>query len=451
MDRKKQLQIKLIQNNIVQYQTVLDNLTKQKETLEIQIANDTHLDTNKSKITLRKNHLASEKQQLDTKLNDIKKRIIECKQEYNKLTNELHLLPSQLNQTIENEKQIYLDECINIKLRKEELMDNHKTQIEQAQINKHTLLDNLSQLHENINIHSENVKDIQIQEHQTRKNILAQLHQKKQEKLLKATQKQQLEEHQNVFINQINSLATQIDTLQKQKQTFINTYYNYTDLPDTNTPDTNTIDRPVKQETDNLALLDNIKLLDEEITSLQDKLNFLNIKSDKAKIRMNARINNANYQQRVARHTNSFKTEFKEAKNVLSTLETSRNHIQKQLDNFETDVLGHIENTTNNSLAELDNDFNRAEERKNIMLERIQTNFTNLSNTINQNIACLEKELVKLQTEQQSIIQFIKDNMIEMELVNRNIDQLDKLNLEIQKYQNAINQFNQYILTISNN
>ena len=85
------------------------------------------------------------------------------------------------------------------------------------------------------------------------------------------------------------------------------------------------------------------------------------------------------------------------------------------------------------------------------MLERIQTNFANLSNTIKQKIASLEQELSQLQMEQQSVMQAIKDNMMQMDLVNINIDQLDKLNLEIQKYQNAINQFNQDILTISNN
>ena len=442
MDRKKQLQIKLIQNNIIQYQTVLDNLTKQKETLEIQIANDTHLDTNK--ITLIKNNLSSIRVQLDTKLNDIKRRIVERKQEFNKLTNELHMIPTQLNQTIENEKKIYQDECINIKLRKQELMDNHKIQLEQAHHNKHALLDNISQLHDNINIHSENVKDIQIQEHQNRKNILAQLHQKKQEKLLKATQIQQLEEYQNVFINQITDLATQIESLQRQKQIYINTYYNTHSTPDSTIPTDNL-------ERNNIALLDNMKKLDEEIIVLKDKLNFLNMKSDKVKMKMNVRLNNVNFQQRVARHTNSFKTDFKEAKNVLTTLETSRDDIQKQIDNFNTDILGQIDNNTNNSLAELDNDFNRAEDRLNIMLERIQTNYSNLENSIKSSITNLENELVKLQNDQQITMQAIRDNMLEMDLVNNNIDQLDKLNLEIQKYQNVINQFNQDIQTLSNN
>jgi len=435
MDRKKQLQIKLIQNNITQYQTILENLLKQKETLELQIANDTNLDT--CKIIVRKNDLSSNRVQLDTKLSEIKKRIVECKQEFNKFTNELHLLPSQLNQSIENEKQIYLDECINIKLRKEELIDNHKIQLEQAQQNKYTLLDNISQLDDNINIHSENVKDIQIQEHQNRKNILAQLHQKKQEKLLKATQIQQLEEHQNLFINQINTITTQIENLKQQKQNIINTYYNST--------------TPVNSLLEQTDIYDSVVLLDDEINILQSKLNFLNMKSEKAKMKMNARLNNVNFQQRVARHTNSFKTEFKEAKNVLSMLETSRYDKQKQIDNFETDVLEQINNNTNNSLAELDNDSHRAEERLNIMLKRIKTNYSNFSNSINSSITNIEQELVQLQNDQQITMQSIKDNMLEMDLVNNNIDQLDKLNLEIQKYQNVINQFNQDIQTLSNN
>jgi hypothetical protein len=175
------------------------------------------------------------------------------------------------------------------------------------------------------------------------------------------------------------------------------------------------------------------------------------MKSEKAKMKMNARLNNVNFQQRVARHTNSFKTEFKEAKNVLSTLETSRNDIQKQIDNFEIDVLGQIRNNTNNSLAELDTDSHRAEERLNIMLERIKTNYSNFSNSINSSITNIEQELVQLQNDQQITMQSIRDNMLEMDLVNTNIDQLAKLNLEIQKYQNVINQFNNDIQTLSNN
>ena len=436
MDRKKQLQIKLIQNNITQYQTILDNLLQQKNILELQIANDTHLDTNK--ITIRKNYLSNNRVHLDTKLNAIKKRLVECKQEFNKLTNELHLLPSQLKQSIENEKQIYLDECINIKLRKDELTDNHKIQLEQAHDTKLTLIDNLTQLHDNINIHSENIKIIQIQEHQTRKNILEQLHQKKQEKLLKATQIQQLEDHNNnLFINQITDLATQIENLKQQKHNIINTYYNTT--------------APANSLADQTDIHDSILMLDDDINILQSKLDFLNMKYEKAKMKMNIRVNNLNFQQRVARHTNSFKTEFKDAKNVLSTLETSRNDIQKQIDNFETDVLEQIRNNTNNSLAELDNDSQRAEERLNIMLERIQTNYSNLSNSIKSSITNIEQELIQLQNDQQITMQSIRDNMLEMDLVNTNIDQLAKLNLEIQKYENAITQFNNDIQTLSNN
>ena len=444
MDRKKQLQIKLIQNNITQYQTILDNLLQQKNILELQIANDTHLDTNK--ITIRKNDLSSKRVQLDTKLNAIKKRLVECKQEFNKLTNELHLLPSQLKQSIENEKQIYLDECINIKLRKDELTDNHKIQLEQAHDTKLTLIDNLSQLHDNINIHNENIKIIQIQEHQTRKNILEQLHQKKQEKLLKATQIQQLEDHNNnLFINQITDLSTQIENLKQQKHNIINTYYN------TTATTTATATTPANSLADQTDIHDSVVMLDDDINILQSKLDFLNMKYEKAKLKMNIRVNNLNFQQRVARHTNSFKTEFKDAKNVLSTLETSRNDIQKQIDNFETDVLEQIRNNTNNSLAELDNDSQRAEERLNIMLERIQTNYSNLSNSIKSSITNIEQELIQLQNEQQITMQSIRDNMLEMDLVNTNIDQLAKLNLEIQKYENAITQFNNDIQTLSNN
>ena len=444
MDRKKQLQIKLIQNNITQYQTILDNLLQQKNILELQIANDTHLDTNK--ITIRKNDLSSKRVQLDTKLNAIKKRLVECKQEFNKLTNELHLLPSQLKQSIENEKQIYLDECINIKLRKDELTDNHKIQLEQAYDTKLTLIDNLSQLHDNINIHNENIKIIQIQEHQTRKNILEQLHQKKQEKLLKATQIQQLEDHNNnLFINQITDLSTQIENLKQQKHNIINTYYN------TTATTTATATTPANSLADQTDIHDSVVMLDDDINILQSKLDFLNMKYEKAKLKMNIRVNNLNFQQRVARHTNSFKTEFKDAKNVLSTLETSRNDIQKQIDNFETDVLEQIRNNTNNSLAELDNDSQRAEERLNIMLERIQTNYSNLSNSIKSSITNIEQELIQLQNEQQITMQSIRDNMLEMDLVNTNIDQLAKLNLEIQKYENAITQFNNDIQTLSNN
>ena len=453
MDKKTLFQLQTSQSKLIKYKETLETLLDARTKLE---ENATQANPDRSKITeLRKTQTS-----LEAKLQQLKKDI---NTNVNTITNTkkklLNLDNVRDNKYLE-EDNILIEEMNRLEEYIIEVSDTHEQSILSAYLDKDELSNNIELIKNEINIKNEIISGIQLKSHSSRKQILSDLHMKKQEKINNQQQINNIKETENEFTSQIQSLENINIRIQEFKKLLIDSEYNLdydssklTEYYNEFSLDTD-FNMGVSMDVSmsvSVSINDKIAILDKLKNDNQYKINYINKKFNKHKIAGNARVKTIldtyNKVDRVKVIT--AKDQYKIEKEKKTQLENILSEMSNIYNTFETCVIGNINNDLINTNNEIENDKIRANDRLNIMKQRILEEYENEKERLNNAITNIKSTLENIQIDFNNINQDIDNTkkMIEKEDIIGG--ELDKIDLEIIKYQNICKQIESDIENLS--
>jgi len=498
MDKKKQFQLQNLKAKVNNYEQSLNELIKQRH--EILVNVNVNVNNNNNNVSSSIDTISERNQDiiLNTTLNnfqrtknDIENQIIQTKnnilssrRELVSLTNLYKFLPEQLKQNISDEINIYKEELFNLDNTITDTIQTHIQNIEDAKTEKNELLYQLNSLENQINEQNTIISDIQNSAHQSRKTILQELHNKKQQKILLQQKINTIQSNNNIYQNTIDDLNKINTFLIQTKRDLIDYYYDTKNDNDTkNDTNTNpellqnimqsinsfellktyniTFDNLDKQQDKQQDKQDNISSntnyeylvsnlvsnLDDIVNSNTTRIQSITQKSDKAKMKTDIHIENIKKDQCILSinktKTLSYKDSYKLEKTKRTELQDKYNDLQTLYNNYELLVIGKLHNEHNTNLLELNNHKFRAEERLNIMKDRHQ-------NTYQQTKSNLEDQNKSIQgalAEQNNRFTNLNKQLLE---VNNNLSSLDKNKTELAIIDNKIIEITQVIEKLKN-
>ena len=200
-----------------------------------------------------------------------------------------------------------------------------------------------------------------------------------------------------------------------------------------------------------LSINDKISILDNLISDNQNKIQFINKKFNKIKQTNNIKLQNIldTYNQINRVKVIGYKDQFKIEKDKRTQLENILTDLYDKYNTFETVIISNINNELQNIINELENDKIRSNERLDIMkiriLEENESEHQRLNDIITNNNTTLESLYIDFNC--------IKNNIVNTkELINKEniVDiELEKIDVDISKYQNIIKQIESDIEKLS--
>ena len=447
IDKKKLFQIQTVQSKLDNYkqtlQILLESHKKLTDNLALTNPNYEKLDNlNKKKILLENN------------LKDLKNNITKITNDTKKLTYFINDLPAIRDNKNNCEETTLQQELERIELQKIENKQNYEASISQAHLDKLKLIEDISIIQNAIHQQNDIISQIQLNSHSSRKDTLAELHNKKKDKTNISNQ-QELSTQQDVFFNtQINDIQNNINNLESFKIKIVNDIYN-TSIDSTSADAIDTIylinyynEFDIDKE---LPVNDKISIIDNKILSCKNRITLLSKKLDRTKISNDARLNNIieNYNKTNRVKTITYKDTFKIEKEKKIQLQQVLDTLTTQYDNFENNIIANIKLDLTNANNELTFDINRANERLVIMKYRNNLDFEMDKNRITDEINILNIKIKEMTINNNNIneeLQNIKKT-IEMEnIIGLDIARLDE---EINKYKSMITQNETNIMLLS--
>lgn len=474
MDKKKQYQLQNLKSKLNNYEASLNELQKQRSNILLNTSNTSNISNISLDTTLNNildsnldhtlDNFITNKNDIESKIIQTKNNITSGKYELVSLTNKLKLLPEQLHQNISSEINIYNEELSNLDNTKSDTIQNHIQNIEDFKTKKTTLYDEISNLENQINEQNTIISDLQSNAHQSRKNILQTLHHKKQQKILLQQEINTVQSNSNIYQNTIDDLNTINNFLLQTKRDLIDYYYDTED----NTKNTKTNTNPellknIIQSINSFELLKSYNITFDTLDSQDNFNNFIskfdeiifnNIariqsitqKSDKAKNKTNIHIENIKKTQDTLyrnQKTHSYKDSYKIEKNKRIELQNKYIELQNLYNNYELEVIGKLQGEHNTNLLELDYHKARAEERLNIMKDRLQNEYQQNKNNLEDQIKSIQVNLA----EHNNKFRYLNKQLVE---INNNLSSLDKNKKELKNIENKINEIIQIIGTLKN-
>lgn len=484
MDKKKQFQLQNLKSKLNNYEKSLNELIKQRANILLNATPDTTLDT-----TL--DNFQSKKNDIETQIIQTKTNISSGKYELVNLINKLKLLPEQLQNNIADEINIYKEELSNLDNTITDTIQTHLQNIEDSKTDKNILGDEISNLENQINEQHTVISDIQTNAHHSRKNILQELHHKKQQKISLQEQINTIQSNNNIYQNTIDDLNTINTFLIQTKRDLINYFYDVNSNNTNNNTNNNaqsdvccnseelqniinsigsfellksynitinTID--MLDMLDNLYSPDNlsdrqnylrnfVNNFDEIINNNTARIQSITHKSDKAKIKTDIHIENIRKDQdqstfsRNKTKTLSYKDSYKMEKNKKTELQNRYNDLQNLYNNYESLVINKLLEAHNASLLELNNHKLRAEERLNIMKDRLQNNYQQNKSNLEEQIKTTQGNLLLHNNK-------FTDLHKQLQEVNTNLSSLDKNKMTLQILEGKIKDITQVIEKLKN-
>lgn len=468
MERKKQFQLQSLTSKLNTYENTLNELVEKRKII---LASTLLIDTETNNdFKMKINNLLTRKTDIEKQITDTKTQITSNKYDITNITNQIKLLPTNLSQNIANETSIYNDEITNIENIITHTNIKHQEQLHTANIDHLTILTNINTIKEQLIQQNNTITELQFNAHHSRKTVLEELHQKKQQKIQIQQQIENIST-QNTIYNQHLDKLTEINTILAQiKIEIINAHYEISNaiqntIQNTNPKNTEllinlitklntyfeTQENPISNiQIENLnqsAYIYNITTeIDNLIANNTARIDIIKLKATKARIKNDTHISLYIKQQipNTARNkVISYKDQYKIEKGKRTELQNKLEELQYLYDNYEVIVINKFVAEYNNVILELDNHKQRANERLSIMKER-------LSLEHKENNTKLEKQI---QTLQQNLI---TNNKLLLELnsqlnnINTNLAELDKSNLELHNLDNSITQLETTITKIKN-
>jgi hypothetical protein len=430
MDKKKQFQIQNLTSKLQSYKDSLSGYQQSYDTLKASLNTVNPNSDNIEKLLNKKIDLEKSLENIKLLINNTSILIKNNKQEISQQ-------PIIQSAKLLEEEKILKDELNRIEFNKIDTQKENELLIEQAQIDKMTLFDNINFIKQQLQEQKQIVIDVQLQSHSSRKEILAQLHKKKQDKLLINSITDNSNKNHSDFDNKINSIKIILDNLEEFKKLVVDSEYN--------------IDHNIAKLTlyytefnidNNLSINDQIQVINQLIQNNTNMLAQLNKKYLKTKNNNIAIINNITEKYNTTNKTKvlGYKDKFKIEKEKQQYIQSELNNQINKYDTYDDIIIGKIKSDLMDKYDEYDFDIKRATERLNIMKIRISEEYNNsISSLTNNNLQLVENlKTLRKQFDDTNIELTTLKKLIEIE--NASGIELHNINKNIIKYQNIITQ-----------
>ena len=268
MNKKIQYQVSKIKSNILQYNNILEKLNLEKLNLENKLITTKVEELDINNIVEHRNKLSS----LEAESKSIKQNISNITKDISIANNLLLDTVTIRENKIKDEEQINKDELLRIEA---EIIDNnitHNAELLQADLDKISLLDNIQFVESQLDLQNKIIVELQTISHTSRKETLAFLQQKKQDKLNTLQHINNNKEIENEFTNQIVSLEANIQKLINLKTLIIDIEYNVSNgNSDSGNGDIYSLYNDFNIDV-NIPITEKILIIDTQITDYQNKL-----------------------------------------------------------------------------------------------------------------------------------------------------------------------------------
>ena len=450
MNKKIQYQVSKIQSNILQYNNILEKLNLEKLNLGNKLITTKVEELDINNILEHRNKLSS----LEAESKSIKQNISDTTKEISIANNLLLDTVTIRENKIKDEEQINKDELLRIE---GEIIDNnttHNSELLQADLDKASLLDNIQFVESQLDLQNKIIVELQTISHTSRKETLASLQQKKQDKLNTLQHINNNKEIENEFTNQIVSLEANIQKLINLKTLIIDIEYNVSNgSSDSGSGNGDIYSLYNEFNIDvNIPITEKILIIDTQITDYQNKLTILNNKFNKSKNTNTARIQNIlnTYNTTNRIKVLGYKDKYKIEKEKKNELETILAIMKNKYDTYEEIIINNIKNKLDNSMIELDNDREKSIDRMNIMNIRILDEFNSENLRINKMISDNKNKLQVLRNSFDLNMKDISYIKLIIEAEDSINCELDRVNEQIKMYMSNIKQSESEIINLCN-
>lgn len=450
MNKKTQYQIQVLQSKIKQYNDSINILKESRLSFEnlnlsSNIDISLNLDSSSNIIELQNNYNSIERNK-----NLLKNNISKYKNEYKNNNYELEKLDDIYKNKFIEEDNIFKEEISRIELQNIEAQQNFKNSIDIANLDKIQLYNDIELLKNELTIQNDIILQIQLTSHSSRKNTLEELYKQKQDKTLLQQQICNCKNNEDFYYNQIQLLKNNILQLLDFKKLIIDSEYNLEYNKDKLINYYNEFEE-YKIDT-YLYVNDKISKIDNIIADIQTKLSSINNKYDNHKILNNNRIKDIidNYNKKDRIKVVGYKDQYKIEKQKRDNIKYILEDLNNKYNIFENTIILDIKNKLLNDINEIENDKIRTTERLNITKQRITEDLNNnkliLNNIINSN----KIDLTNSSKEYSNLTVELDNIKIMIENANITNTKITKINNEIFKYQELIQQMQTDLDNISN-
>ena len=443
MDKKTQFQIQTSQSKLIKYRETLKNLQVSRDNIE---NTSSQSNPDRSKII----ELKSKQVNLESKQQLFKKDINFNVNNISNANKDLLLLDKIKDDKLKEEDNIFSDELNRIEEDIIKAKSSHEISIDNAYIDILDICQNIELIKSELEIQNDIVSQVQLESHSSRKQILGDLHNKKQEKIQTQQHINNFKESEADFAIQILSLENTNTNIIEFKKMLIDVEYNLDYDPLTLSNYYNEFSE-FNLDTQ-LHINDKIAQLDKILNDNQNRIHFINKKFHKHKqsntIRLTTILDTYNKLDRFK--VIGYKTKIKIEKEKQSLLKNILSDLSNKYNTFETLIINKFHDELTFTNNELENDKTRSDNRLKIMKIRILEDYENEKKRLNNIIIDSKSNLENIQIEINNInneLDIVKQIIIKEDVFN---NELEQINIEILKYQNIIKQTESDIEKLSN-
>jgi len=405
MDKKKLYQKELLKAKIQENNNAISKLQIEYDELNsisknhINVISSTTTSSTTSTTTSTTNTLKiliEKKLYLENKLKNLKKIINELSYNISKLEDEYANSTYNIKDKLIHEETIYNDELERIENDKIEAGINNIQNINDATLNKEDLLKEINLIKSNLQMQNDIILNLQIKYHSSRKNILNNLKEKKQQKINLNNNINDLNVSKNSFIEKLNNLNTDIENLIDFKRILIDAEYNI----EYNVQQLNDYYEKYSINT-TISLNDKISLIENIINNCKNQIILLQKQQNRTDISQTATIkeNINKYHKNTNNKVITYKETFTIEKLKTTKIETVLEDKLNLYNNYESIIIDKIKNDYKDNIKELELDTKKALERLEITKKRINLDFNNYKIILKNKIETSKVELQNLYAE----------------------------------------------------
>lgn len=430
MDKKKQFQIDNLKSKLKTYYT---NLQKLKDTYNKLSDEQKSINPNLESI----NNLKKDKTLLEEEITKTKKNISELSNKVSNNKQELNQIPSAKAKKEEDELNIKNDELERIANQRIYETEEHKQTLETAEINRLKIAEEIEFVKQQLESQNQVITDLQISAHASRKGVLAELHQKKQNKKMINAEKENLSQQVEMVKQQNEQLQITLEKISEFKRMLVD--MNYHSNLDIEKMDSYYIEFNIPKK---ILINEKLKLLDGIANNMKRKNEIMNRRFEKNKTAQETRIaeiiDNYNKVHRVK--VIGYKDQYKAEKAKRDTLLEILADFESKYDNYDRDVIGSIMDTFSRNINTLDEDILRAEHRLEVIMFRINEEYEKYKEYLEEQEISLNENIKTFSRDINRINDKIKEIVKQIENENAFALEADKLKEEIDKYETMIRQ-----------
>ena len=430
MDKKKLFQIDNLKSKLQTYYGKYKELNNTyNELLQQQLIINPNLDNI--------NQLKKHKEVLETQIRNTKKTISNLSNQRSDNKQKLEILPQEQTIKINDEITIKKEEVERIANQRIYETQEMKQKLETAELDRLQLAQEIECVKLELEKQNHVITNLQISAHANRKGILADLHQKKNNKIIIKEEQETLQKQIELVEKQNEDLQIKLEKLNSFKRMIVD--MNYNTPTDKQKIDSYHIEFNIPKK---ILINEKLKLIDSSIINLTRKNDIMNRRFDRNKKAQEERIteiiNNYNSVHRIK--VIGYKDQYKAEKGKRDTLLDILNDFKSKYDNYDIIVIGNINETFSRTINTLDEDILRAVQRLEIMTNRINDKYNQYKIYLENEEININETIKNLSLEINNANEKKKEITIQIEKEDAFGIQAEKIKEEMCKYEVMINQ-----------